>query len=35
MAEKIAKTSDINLKIKVDENEVPVEIEWNATDGGN
>lgn len=28
------KTSEINFTIKLDENNLPVSIDWNATDGG-
>lgn len=32
---KIAKTSEINIKIGLDENQVPVQIAWSADDNPN
>lgn len=34
MEDKIVKTSEINIKIGTNENNVPVRMMWDATDGG-
>ena len=34
MEDKITKTSEISIKVGLNENSLPIKMQWNATDGG-
>jgi gliding motility-associated protein GldC len=34
MSDKTAKTSDINIKVNLNENNLPIGMKWSASDGG-